>query len=39
MSATGDQGARSFIANHPEEIVLVEVGDIATGEDMDERPS
>ena len=38
-SATGDQGARSFIANHPEEIVLVEVGDIATGEDMDERPS
>lgn len=38
-SATGDQGARSFIANHPEEIVLVEVGDIATGEDMDERPN
>jgi hypothetical protein len=28
-----------FIANHPEEIVLVEVGDVATGEDMDERPS
>jgi nicotine blue oxidoreductase len=38
-SATGDQGARSFIANHPDEIVLIEVGDVATGEDMDERPS
>jgi nicotine blue oxidoreductase len=38
-SATGDQGARSFIANHPDDIVLIEVGDVATGEDMDERPS
>ena len=38
-SATGDQGARSFIASHPDDIVLIEVGDVATGEDMDERPS
>jgi len=37
-SATGDQGARSYIAEHPEQIVLVEVGDVATGEDMDTRP-
>jgi len=38
-SATGDQGARSYIAEHPEQIVLVEVGDVATGEDMDIRPT
>jgi nicotine blue oxidoreductase len=38
-SATGDQGARSYIAEHPDQIVLVEVGDVATGEDMDVRPS
>ncbi len=38
-SATGDQGARSYIAQHPDEIVLVEVGDVATGEDMDLRPN
>lgn len=38
-SATGDQGARSYIAEHPEQIVLVEVGDVATGEDMDVKPN
>jgi len=38
-SATGDQGARSYIADHPDQIVLVEVGDVATGEDMDVRPT
>ena len=38
-SATGDQGARSYIAEHPDQIVLVEVGDVATGEDMDVRPT
>lgn len=38
-SATGDQGARSYIADHPDQIVLVEVGDVATGEDMDIRPT
>lgn len=38
-SATGDQGARSYIAEHPDLIVLVEVGDVATGEDMDIRPT
>ena len=37
-SATGDQGARAYIADHPDQIVLVEVGDVATGEDMDVRP-
>jgi nicotine blue oxidoreductase len=37
-SATGDQGARSYIAEHPDQIVLVEVGDVANGEDMDVRP-
>ena len=38
-SAIGDQGARSYIAEHPDQIVLVEVGDVATGEDMDIRPT
>lgn len=38
-SATGDQGARSYIAEHPDQIVLVEVGDVASGEDMDIRPT
>lgn len=37
-SAGGDQGARTYISQHPEDIVLIEVGDVATGEDMDERP-
>jgi nicotine blue oxidoreductase len=37
-SASGDQGARAYISEHPEDIVLIEVGDVATGEDMDERP-
>jgi CTP:molybdopterin cytidylyltransferase MocA len=37
-SAGGDQGARTYISEHPEDIVLIEVGDVATGEDMDERP-
>ena len=39
QSAIGDQGARSYIAEHPDQIVLVEVGDVATGEDMDVRPT
>ena len=38
-SANGDQGARSYIAEHPDQIVLVEVGDVATGDDMDVRPT
>jgi nicotine blue oxidoreductase len=38
-SAHGDQGARDYIAGHPDEITLVEIGDLATGEDMDVRPN
>lgn len=38
-SASGDQGARDYIATHPDEITLIEIGDLATGEDMDVRPS
>lgn len=37
-SAHGDQGARDYIASHPDEITLIEIGDLATGEDMDVRP-
>ncbi|CUR61215.1 4-diphosphocytidyl-2C-methyl-D-erythritol synthase [metagenome] len=34
-SATGDRGARDYLAAH--EVTLVECGDLATGADVDER--
>jgi CTP:molybdopterin cytidylyltransferase MocA len=34
-SATGDRGARDYLAAH--EVALVECGDLATGADVDER--
>lgn len=37
-AASGDIGAKSFIAAHPHLVTLVECGDVATGEDMDVRP-
>jgi nicotine blue oxidoreductase len=33
-SATGDQGARRYLRSHP--VALVEVGDVASGADLDE---
>jgi len=36
-SAQGDQGARVYLARH--EVELVECGDLATGRDVDTRPS
>ena len=35
-SATGDRGARAYLAEH--EVQLVEVGDVATGDDLDNPP-
>ena len=35
-TAEGDRGARAYLAAH--EVALVEVGDVATGDDLDERP-
>ncbi len=35
-SATGDRGARAYLAGR--DVVLVEVGDVATGDDLDVRP-
>ncbi len=35
-SATGDRGARDYLAAH--EVELVECGDLATGADVDHRP-
>lgn len=35
-SARGDAGARSYLSERADEITLVEVGDVATGEDLDE---
>jgi nicotine blue oxidoreductase len=34
-SATGDRGARDYLADH--DVVLVECGDLATGADVDSR--
>ena len=36
-SATGDQGARAYLAAH--DVELVECGDLATGHDVDSRPT
>ena len=36
-SARGDAGARDYLAEHAP--LLVEVGDVATGDDLDEAPS
>lgn len=37
-SARGDAGARDFLRAHADELVLVEVGDIADGSDLDAPP-
>ena len=34
-TAHGDTGARSYLAKHEDELALVEVGDLASGEDLD----
>ena len=34
-SAAGDRGARDYLRQHAADVVLVEVGDVATGEDLD----
>lgn len=34
--AVGDRGARDYLAGH--DVTLVEVGDVATGRDLDHRP-
>lgn len=34
--ARGDQGARDYLRARVDEVVLIEVGDVATGEDLDE---
>jgi CTP:molybdopterin cytidylyltransferase MocA len=36
-SATGDQGARAYLASR--DVELVECGDLATGRDVDSRPT
>lgn len=37
--AHGDVGARDYLLEHRDELHIVEVGDIATGEDMDVPPT
>ena len=38
QSASGDSGAREFLKTHSKSVSAVEVGDVATGEDLDVRP-
>ncbi len=38
-SATGDKGARDFIRDNEHLVQEIEVGDVATGEDLDVRPT
>jgi nicotine blue oxidoreductase len=35
LAAQGDRGARDYLRAHSAEVALVEVGDIASGEDLD----
>lgn len=35
-SARGDAGARDYLRSHADEVNLIEVGDVASGEDLDE---
>ena len=35
-SARGDAGARDYLRAHADEVTLIEVGDVASGEDLDE---
>lgn len=37
-STHGDAGARDYLRAHADEIHLIEVGDVASGEDLDEHP-
>ena len=36
QSARGDAGARAYLREHADELVPIEVGDVASGEDLDE---
>jgi CTP:molybdopterin cytidylyltransferase MocA len=36
--ATGDRGARDYLDAHSADVTLIEVGDVATDVDLDERP-
>jgi CTP:molybdopterin cytidylyltransferase MocA len=36
--ASGDRGARDFLRSHDHEVTLIDVGDIAAGDDLDEPP-
>ena len=35
-SARGDAGARAYLRDHADELALIEVGDLASGDDLDE---
>ena len=37
-SAAGDRGARDYLRAHMSEVALIEVGDVASGEDLDVPP-
>lgn len=36
--ATGDRGARDYLREHLDEVEVIEIGDVASGDDLDVRP-
>lgn len=37
-AARGDRGARDYLREHAAEVTVIEIGDVATGDDLDEPP-
>ncbi|MFM8774522.1 MAG: NTP transferase domain-containing protein [Actinomycetota bacterium] len=38
-AARGDRGARDYLREHAAEVSVIEIGDVASGEDLDEPPA
>lgn len=38
-AARGDRGARDYLREHATEVTVIEIGDVASGEDLDEAPA
>ncbi len=36
-AATGDRGARDYLREHANDVIVIEIGDVASGDDLDHR--
>lgn len=36
-AATGDRGARDYLREHANDVIVIEIGDVASGNDLDHR--